>query len=155
MGVKMITKLVLASVLVLGLLFPFRGVVAQDGWTTYTNPAHNFSIDYPSDWIRTETTHSFYTMVTLVGPQDKGIEVSVQAIELIAPIELKRLTTEGQILYATVTTEGFNVGKHKQRQSIIAKDGIVYVISCLTYPTSFQEADAKYFTRMIDSFKVG
>ena len=127
------------------LLVPLSGVVAQEEWTTYKNQDWNFSIDYPEDWGKTETSGESYFGVSFVGPTIHGVVASVQALELREEISFKK----------PVITKDFTVGPYTSRQIIMIKGKNLYAVTFLANPSSFKNVDTNYFKRMTDSFKIG
>jgi hypothetical protein len=138
-------KKILGIFLIGALLLASSVAMAQSvGWKTYKNEEYNFSIEYPDEWGKAEASVDNYVSVSFSGPKGKNIAASVQVVEVESPKSLKE----------KIVTKNFTISGITEKQTIIVKNGRMYVMTFVANHEAFKEANDTYFKGMIKSFKI-
>lgn len=146
---------------------------------TYENKQYGFSIEYPEDWQL--LTDLEYAAALFVGPTKEGFAINANiALEKLAePMTAQEYATLSEELLKTVlssynkleeyqttvstepavvrifiATYGAYPGiTNKIKEVYLIKEKRAYIITCSALPTTYDEANDKYFERMVQSFK--
>ena len=146
---------------------------------TYENKRYGFSIEYPEDW---QLFYTQRNVNGFQGPGKEGFYLSVATVveELAEPMtaqeyaeldedQLKTYTSSYNKLEEYQTTinaepavvrvftaifyKGWPEVTVKTKQVYLTNNEMAYVITCYALPTTYDEANAKYFEHMVQSFK--
>jgi serine/threonine-protein kinase len=152
------------------------GNKTSSGVTTKTYESANFTIQYPSDWIKNEPTNGTVTVFFAIPNKNNATEnlnvqvgnlsasdtlesitsaqiAHVQGFGNFTQIEAGNTTLAGNPAYKMVYTATYEGDFQKATQIWTVKDGKVYLITYKTAPDDYN-TNLSAAQQMIDSFKI-